>query len=202
MVRCMLVNSLLPEYLWGETLKIAAYILNQVPSKFVPKTPYKLWSQKKPSLRHFHVWGCKVEVRSYNLQSKKLDLKTISGYFISYCVGSRSSRFYCLSHTTRVIELDRAIYFEDDTSISQGPREIVFKEHLVFIYVPIASAPISSPVVDQHAVATPDNESIEDVDTIALDLDLVALDVIMDIPLRRSKGEHRPAILDNYIVYL
>ena len=44
MVRCMLVNSLLPKFLWGEALKITSYILNQVPSKYVPKTPYKLWS--------------------------------------------------------------------------------------------------------------------------------------------------------------
>ena len=42
MVQCMLVNSSLPEFLWGETLKIAAYILNQVPSKYVSKTPYEL----------------------------------------------------------------------------------------------------------------------------------------------------------------
>ena len=89
-----------------------------MPSKFVPKTLYELWSQKKPSLRHFHVWGCKVEVIPYNLQSKKLDSKTISGYFIGYFVGSRDSRFYCPLHTTRVIKSDRAIYFEDDTSTS------------------------------------------------------------------------------------
>ena len=56
MVRCMLVSSSLPEFLWGEALKTAAYILNQVPSKFISKTPYELWLQKKPSLRHFHVW--------------------------------------------------------------------------------------------------------------------------------------------------
>ena len=73
MMRCMLVNFSLPEFLWGETLKTAAYIFNQVPSEFVPKTPYELWSQKKPSLRHFHVWSCKVEVRRYNPQSKKVD---------------------------------------------------------------------------------------------------------------------------------
>ena len=102
----MIVNFSLPKFLWGEALKTATYILNQVPSKFVPKTPYELWSQKKPSLCHFHVWGCRVEVRSCNPQSKKLDPKTISGYFISYCVGSRGSRFYYLSHTTRVIESD------------------------------------------------------------------------------------------------
>ena len=57
MVRCMFVSSSLPEFFWGKALKTSAYILNQVPSKYVPKTPYELWSQKKPSLRHFHVWG-------------------------------------------------------------------------------------------------------------------------------------------------
>ena len=44
MVRCMLVNSSQPEFLWGEALKTAAYILNQVLSKSVHKTPYELWS--------------------------------------------------------------------------------------------------------------------------------------------------------------
>ena len=62
-----------------------------MPSKSAPKTPYELWSQKKSSLRHFHVWGYKVEVRLYNPQSKKLDPKTISGYFIGYYV--RVKRF-------------------------------------------------------------------------------------------------------------
>ena len=102
----MLVNFSLPEFLWGEALKIATYILNQVPSKFVPMTPYEPWSQKRPSLRHFHIWGCKVEVRLYNSQSKNLDPKTISGYFTGYYVGLRGSRFYCPSHTAIVIESD------------------------------------------------------------------------------------------------
>ena len=56
----MLINSLLPEFLWGEASKTVVYILNQVPSKFVLKTPYELWAYKKPSLCHFHVWGCTV----------------------------------------------------------------------------------------------------------------------------------------------
>ena len=40
-------------------------------------------------------------------------------------MGSKGSRFYCPLHTTRVIESDRAIYFEDDTGTREGPREIV-----------------------------------------------------------------------------
>ena len=74
-----------------------------------------------------------MEVRPYNPQSKKLNPKTINGYFIGYCVKLRGLRFYCPSHTTRVIVLDRAIYFEDDTSTSHGLREIMFKEYPVFI---------------------------------------------------------------------
>ena len=60
-----------------------------------------------------------------------------------------------------MIELYRAIYFEDDISTSLGLREIVFKEHPVFIPVSIASASISSPVVDQHPVATTDDKPLK-----------------------------------------
>ena len=138
----------------------------------------------------------------YILQSKKLDPKTISGYFIGYCVGSRGSRFYFSLHTNRVIESDQAICFENDTGTNQWPREIVFKEHLVFIPMPIASAPISSPIVDQHLIATTDDEPIEDVDSVTPNVNLVALDVVMDIPLRRSERARKLAISDDYIVYL
>ena len=78
----------------------------------------------------------------------------------------------------------------------------MLKKHIVFIPVPIASTPISSLVVDQHPVATIDDEPIENVYPIAQDVDLVALDVVMDIPLRRPERASRPAILAGYIVYL
>ena len=55
MVRSMINHSTLPESLWGEAVKTAIYILNRVPSKAVTKTPYELWTKKKPSIRHLHV---------------------------------------------------------------------------------------------------------------------------------------------------
>ena len=78
----------------------------------------------------------------------------------------------------------------------------MFKEHPVLIHVPIASAPISNPVVDWHLAATTDDEPIKDVDPVVPDVDLVASNVVMNIPLRRSKKERRPALSDDYIVYL
>ena len=73
MVKSMICHSNLPESLLGEALKIAAYILNRVPTKAAAKTPYELWVGKKPSLKHFHVWGCPAEARPYKPNEKKLD---------------------------------------------------------------------------------------------------------------------------------
>ena len=66
MVRSMMSYSSVPISLWGEALKTAMYILNRVPSKAVPKTPFELWTDRKPSLRHIHIWGCPAEARIYN----------------------------------------------------------------------------------------------------------------------------------------
>jgi hypothetical protein len=57
MVRSMLSFSYIPLSLWMHALKTSTYLLNRVPSKLVPKTPYELWTGKRPSLRHLHVWG-------------------------------------------------------------------------------------------------------------------------------------------------
>ena len=64
------------------------------------------------------------------------------------------------------------------------------------------SSLIFSPIVDQHSVAITNDEPIEDVDPIAPDVDIVDLDVVMDIPLRRSERARRLAISNDYIVYL
>ena len=61
MVRSMMSNSSLPKSMWMYALKTAVYLLNRVPSKAVSKTPFELWTGRKPSLRHLHVWGCPAE---------------------------------------------------------------------------------------------------------------------------------------------
>ncbi|TYK07960.1 retrotransposon protein, putative, Ty1-copia subclass, expressed [Cucumis melo var. makuwa] len=67
----------------NRTLKdILAYSFNRVPSKAVAKTPYELWTRKKPSIRHLHVWGCLAEARPYRPNKRKFDSRTISYYFV------------------------------------------------------------------------------------------------------------------------
>ena len=61
-----------------------------------------------------HVWGCLSKVRVYNPQEKKLDLRTISGYFIGYAKRSKGYRFYCPYHITRIMESINAKFLEND----------------------------------------------------------------------------------------
>ncbi|KAD4888796.1 hypothetical protein E3N88_20869 [Mikania micrantha] len=82
MMRSMLANSDLPSFLWIEALKTAVHILNRVSSKSVPKTPYELWTERKPSLRYMKIWGCLAEAKLYNPFLMKLDMKTVTCYFI------------------------------------------------------------------------------------------------------------------------
>ncbi|RVW90986.1 Retrovirus-related Pol polyprotein from transposon TNT 1-94 [Vitis vinifera] len=191
-VRFMLSNSSLPKFLWDEALRTVAYILNQVvPNKSVPKTPYELWSGKKPSLHHFHVWGCKAKVRPYNPQSKKLDPKTISGFFVGYCIGSRGSIFYYPSHITRIIKSDRVVYFEDEVNVDPNfvPREIPFGEEHVVIPFPTSHVPnVDVPIVQQPTTNQGDHGD-------QMESSIPVDDIVVDgIPLRRSQRVRRPAI--------
>jgi len=83
MIRSMLINSTLLVFLWMYALKTAMYLLNKVPSKAVPKTPFELWMNRTPSIRHMHVWGCQTEIRIYNPQERKLDARFIENGEIS-----------------------------------------------------------------------------------------------------------------------
>ena len=63
MVWSMMGFAGLPISFWGYALESACYILNRVPSKSVAKTPYEIWTGRKPVLTHLRVWGCPAYVK-------------------------------------------------------------------------------------------------------------------------------------------
>ena len=60
------------------------------------------------------VWGFSFKVRIYYLQEKKVDPRTISGYFIGYVERSKGYRFYHPYHITRIMESRNAKFLEND----------------------------------------------------------------------------------------
>ncbi|KAL5823734.1 hypothetical protein ACOSQ4_021634 [Xanthoceras sorbifolium] len=219
MVRSMLSSSNLPKSLWTEALKTAVYILNRVPTKAVPKTPFELWKGWKPSLRHMRIWGCPSEVRIYNPQEKKLDPRTISGYFIGYAERSKGYRFYCPSHNTRIVESRNAKFLEYDLiSGSDQIRNIISEidhsvsqpstsgDRLVIVYnAPQVQTGVEQPIIEVPQVV--DNIPVDHViqefpETSERQVGPHIFQENISTTLRRSTRTKRSAIPSDYVVYL
>ena len=129
-VRRILSYSSLPVELWMEALKTAAHILNRVPSKSVPKTPFEQWNGKKPSFNYLKVWNCSAEAKLFDPQQKKLDSKTTSCHFIGYPEKSKGYIFYCPGRQTKFAETRQAVFLEDLGVSGCFPRREVSLEEL------------------------------------------------------------------------
>ena len=127
MVRSMMSHSSLPILFWGYSLQTAVYILNVVPSKSIQKIPLELWNGHKPSLRHFHIWGCSEHI----LKGKtgKLEPFTEVCMFVGYPKGIRGGLFYSPSDK-KVFVSKNATFLEDDYMTNFKPRNKVVLEEL------------------------------------------------------------------------
>ena len=81
MVRSMMSQADLPLSFWGYTLETAALTLNMI-LKSVEKTPYEIWTEKRPGLSFLKVWGCEAYVK--RLMSDKLTPKSDKCFFVGY----------------------------------------------------------------------------------------------------------------------
>ncbi|CAL1356033.1 unnamed protein product [Linum trigynum] len=119
MMNALLLNSALPQNLWGEAILIATQILNRVPYSKTQTIPYEKWKGKRPNLNYFKVWGCLAKVRVPKPKQVKLGPKTIDCIFIGYANNSKAYRFLVYKsqisdiHPNTVIESDSAEFFEN-----------------------------------------------------------------------------------------
>ena len=98
-------------------MKIAANILNRVPSKTVSSTPYEIWRGKKPNLKYLKIWGCPAYVkRNFG---HKLDARADKCLFVGY---PRDSIGYLFNHPTeqKVFVSRHAIFLEKEFILQKG----------------------------------------------------------------------------------
>jgi hypothetical protein len=162
----MMSYSTLPLGLWMEALKTAIHVLNKVPSKSVPKTPYELWTGRVPSLTHLRVWGIPAEAKVFNPNIAKLDPKIVTCHFIGYPDKSKGYRFYYPDRYTKFVKMRHAIFLEDELMRgSMVAQKIDLEEKRVhapnpmiqesFFSLPVVAALTIPEVVVQALVITP-----------------------------------------------
>jgi hypothetical protein len=121
-----------------EALKTTMHILNRIPSKSVPKTPYELWAGRKLSKKHLCVWGYRAKAKVFNLNIGKLDPKTVSCHFTGYPDRSKGYWFYCPNNYAKFMETWHTMLFENDgISGSRILRKIDLEEKEVCVPFPL-----------------------------------------------------------------
>ena len=112
MMNAMLINSGMPDNMWGEAILTACYILNKVPHKRLDKTPYEMWKGHPPNLKFLQMWGCLAKVGIPNFKVSNIGAKTFDAIFIGYAHNNAAYRFLCLNDNS-VIESRDAKNFEN-----------------------------------------------------------------------------------------
>ena len=123
------------------------HIFNVVPSKSIPKTPLELWNGRKPSLRHFRIWGCPAHL----LKGKtgKLEPRTEVCLFVGYPKGTRGGLFYS-PKDKKVFVSTNATFLENDYMTNFKPRSKVILEEM--LHGPLPPRPTT--VVDHRIEET------------------------------------------------
>ncbi|WJX79400.1 hypothetical protein P8452_62520 [Trifolium repens] len=131
----MLHAKSLPYHFWAEAMNTACYIHNRVTiRKGTSVTIYELWRERKPTVKHFHVFGSKCYILADREQRRKLDPKSDEGIFLGYSTNSRAYRVYN-SRTKVVMESYKVVVNDvktekvDNVEYDVEPSCPVLEEH-------------------------------------------------------------------------
>nr|ABA97342.2 retrotransposon protein, putative, Ty1-copia subclass [Oryza sativa Japonica Group] len=126
-VRSMMSQTDLPLSFWAYALEKAAFTLNKVPSKSVNKTPYEIWTGKRPSLSFLKIWGCEVYVK--RLQSDKLTPKSDKCFFVGYPKETKGYYFYNREEG-KVFVARHGVFLEKEFILRKNSGSMLWKHQL------------------------------------------------------------------------
>ena len=91
-VRCLLADSGMSHFLWGELMQTAVYLSNRAPhASLADETPYKALYGKDANLRHLRAIGARAFVH-VETHTNKLKHRAWEGRLVGYSMDSKSFR--------------------------------------------------------------------------------------------------------------
>jgi hypothetical protein len=91
-VRSMITQADLPLSFLGYATETVAFTLNRVATKSIERTPYEIWTGKRPRLSFLKVW--RYEAYAKCLMSDKLTPKSDKCFFVGYPRKTKGYYFY------------------------------------------------------------------------------------------------------------
>lgn len=122
MTRSILKHMNMANYLCGEAVRHATYLINRVATRsLVVSTPYKVFKGKKPSLEHVRVFGCVSFAITEAVGREKLDDRSRTLVHLGTEPGSKTYRLY--DPATRKIVISRDVIFDENRGWKWNNKE-------------------------------------------------------------------------------
>ena len=84
-----------PNYLWGEAVRHATYLINRVATRvLISKTPYEALKNNKPNVDHLRIFGCVGYAKVDTPHLKKLDDRSRALVHLGTEPGMKPYRLY------------------------------------------------------------------------------------------------------------
>ncbi|GAV57455.1 hypothetical protein CFOL_v3_00992 [Cephalotus follicularis] len=131
MCRTLLNENNLPKYFWAEATNTLCYVLNRISIRSIlNKTPYELWSGRKPNISYFLAFGCKCFIHNNGKDHLGMfDSKVDEGIFLRYSTTSRA--FRCFNKRTLLVEESmHVIFYESNPKLTE---EVIDVDSIDFI---------------------------------------------------------------------
>jgi hypothetical protein len=116
MVRSVMSQIDLLLSFWGYALEIDVFTLNKVPTKFIERTPYEIWTGKHLGLSFLKVWGCEAYVK--RLMPDKVTPKSNKCFFVGYL--RETKRYYFYNKSEGIVFVARNGVFMEKEFLCKG----------------------------------------------------------------------------------
>ncbi|KAI3719088.1 hypothetical protein L6452_19978 [Arctium lappa] len=144
----MLSQSDLPLFLWAEAVSTACHTQNRsIIHRRFQKTPYELINNRTPTIKYFHIFGCKCFVLNDRESLNKFSAKADEGIFIGYSSTSAAYRVYIKKSKTVVDSVN--VTFDEDMASDQINSEPVITG--VLASGQISPEPVSTAINSDNA---------------------------------------------------
>ena len=112
MTRSILKHMDVPNFLWGEAVRHATYLINRIVTRtLLFQTPYESLKEKKPNIAHIRVFGCIGYVKIDSPHLRKLDDRSHALAHLGTEPGSKAYRL--VNPITKRIVVSRDVVFNE-----------------------------------------------------------------------------------------
>ena len=122
-IKSMLNSSGLSDKFWAEALLCFTYKWNRICHQNKSKTPFELYSGRKPSVKHLQIFGCKVYIGIPKNLRSKFDMRAKIGTFVGYALRTKGYRVW-MPESKKVIETIHVTFPKNENPAVKTPNVV------------------------------------------------------------------------------